>query len=623
MSTKILAGRYDLYNKIGEGGMSVVYKAHDRILNRNIAIKILKPEFVTDSKFTDSFRREAQAAAGLSHPNIVNVYDVGKEGNIHYIVMELVEGQVLSDIIKEEGALPYNRTLEISKQIASALSFAHHNNIIHRDVKPHNVLITSSGIAKITDFGIAKAINASTIVDGSNTGEGVIGSVHYFSPEQARGGYVDEKSDIYSLGIVMYEMLTGKVPFDADNPVSVALMHINNDIIPLSQVVPSIPPGVEQIVMKATRKDPKLRFSNADEMIEAIDNVEFVSRVVGTPSYSRQNTNIYHVPDDNEIEEYEEDGTGKKKKKKKIMLIGIAAAVVLIILGILFATGFFGSEKTVPDLVGMTYSEAKDAAESDGFKIKKGEEVYDNEVEKGEVSTQSPNEGIKAKKGSTIIVDICIGHKNSIVPDLKGLTRKGAKDALEAADFKLGTVEREESTADKGTVISQDPDPGATEEAGTEVNIVISKGVEKVTVPNLADMTYDEAQQALTDAGLVMGNLSYDYSDKYGKNKVMLQQYAAGSSIPKGTAVSIRISKGPKQREGTASIYISYSKAQSDVFALTVTVSDADGTRNVISGKQRSKADGGETVNIKGKGKGTVIVLCDSEEVMRKNVTFK
>ncbi len=269
MSSRILAGRYELLEKIGDGGMAVVYKAKDKLLNRFVAVKILKPEFIRDMKFIESFRRESQAAASLSHPNIVNVYDVGKEGNIHYIVMELVEGRVLSDVIRERGPLDVAWAVSIAKQVASALSLAHKNHIIHRDVKPHNILITRDGVAKITDFGIAKAVNSGTIV-GNQQGM-IMGSVHYFSPEQARGGYVDEKSDIYSLGIVMYEMLTGKVPFDADNPVTVAVMHMNNEITPPSELNPGIPPEVEAVVMKATNKYQVNRYRSADEMYEALE----------------------------------------------------------------------------------------------------------------------------------------------------------------------------------------------------------------------------------------------------------------------------------------------------------------------------------------------------------------
>ncbi|MDD2216409.1 MAG: protein kinase, partial [Eubacteriales bacterium] len=272
MSSRTLAGRYELLEKIGDGGMAVVYKARCRLLNRYVAIKILKPEFVKDIKFIENFRRESQAAASLSHPNIVNVYDVGREGNINYIVMELIEGQVLSDIIKERGPLPYGEAISITKQIASALSHAHKNHIIHRDVKPHNILLTEDGIAKITDFGIAKAVNAATIVGRTET---VMGSVHYFSPEQARGGYVDEKSDIYSLGIVLYEMLTGRVPFDGENPVAVAMKHLNEEMVPPSKIIKGIPPDVEAIVMKASNKYQTNRYKSADDMLEALNRVGF------------------------------------------------------------------------------------------------------------------------------------------------------------------------------------------------------------------------------------------------------------------------------------------------------------------------------------------------------------
>lgn len=274
MSSRLLAGRYELIQKIGDGGMAVVYKAKDKLLNRYIAIKILRPEFTKDDVFVENFKRESQAAAKLSHPNIVGVYDVGKEGNINYIVMELVDGRPLSDIIAEEAPMDYRTVINIARQVASALSVAHKNKIIHRDVKPHNILMTKDGVAKLADFGIAKAVNDATL----STGSKVIGSIHYFSPEQARGNYVDERSDIYSLGIVMYEMITGRVPFDGDNPVTVALKHINEDVIPPSEFVSGIPPALERCIMKATNKFQTNRYSSADELIEELDNIEFVTK---------------------------------------------------------------------------------------------------------------------------------------------------------------------------------------------------------------------------------------------------------------------------------------------------------------------------------------------------------
>lgn len=276
--SKLLAGRYELIDRIGEGGMAVVYKAKDRLLNRYIAVKILRPEFTKDVQFVENFRQESQAAAGLQHPNIVSVYDVGTEGNIHYIVMELIDGRPLSEIIREKAPMSYKEVVSIAKQVAAALTIAHKNHIIHRDVKPHNIMITTDGIAKLADFGIAKAVSDSTLVSETSK---IIGSVHYFSPEQARGAYVDERSDIYSLGIVMYEMLTGQVPFDGDNPVQVALMHINDDITPPSKLVHGIPPALEKLVMKATDKFQTNRYASAEELLGELDNIEFVSKMIG------------------------------------------------------------------------------------------------------------------------------------------------------------------------------------------------------------------------------------------------------------------------------------------------------------------------------------------------------
>jgi serine/threonine-protein kinase len=280
MSTLVLAGRYEIVEKIGDGGMAVVYKARDKLLSRFVAIKILRKEYVFDQTFVENFRNESMAAGSLIHPNIVTIYDVGKDKDINYIVMEYVEGRALSDVIAAEGPLDYKRTISIGKQVASALDLAHRSGIIHRDVKPHNILITEDGTAKITDFGIAKAVSDGTIISESGV---IMGSVHYFSPEQSRGQYVDEKTDIYSLGIVLYEMLTGRVPFDADNPVTIAVMHMNDTIIPPSRLVTGVPPGLDLIVMKATAKYQSDRFHNIDEMYKALDNVNFITGVIDDP----------------------------------------------------------------------------------------------------------------------------------------------------------------------------------------------------------------------------------------------------------------------------------------------------------------------------------------------------
>lgn len=564
MSTKVLAGRYELFERIGEGGMSVVYKAKDKLLNRFVAIKILKPQFINDHKFIDSFRRESQAAASMSHPNIVNIYDVGREGNIHYIVMELIEGKALSDCIKAQGPMPYPKVIVLSKQIAAALAFAHKNHIIHRDVKPHNVMITPNGTAKITDFGIAKAVNAATIVDNT---DGIIGSVHYFSPEQARGGYVDEKSDIYSLGIVMYEMLTGRVPFDGDNPVNIALMHINGEMVPPSKLVEGVPPALEHIIMKCTDKYPVNRFASAEELIEALNNLEFVGSVVGNSVLMGNGQQSQRGPiaetDYDDGEDYDEHADDKKKKKKKgnskssmnkkkkiIIICAAVAAAVILGLVAAFAMGLFGGKEIeAPNFKNMTIEEAEQYLEENeiDLKIKKDEEVVSEEIEKGKIVSQDPQAGEVIKEGSTIRVNISKGLGDGSVPDLEGQMKDDAESMLKAAGFKLGRVSEEASEEPAGTILDQDPSPGTEAEKGTEVNIVVSDGSKaKAIMPYLVGKNIGDAQSALTNAGLSLGSQSYDYSSTYAEGEIMWQQYDANAQLDKGTSVRVRISKGPE-----------------------------------------------------------------------------
>lgn len=566
MSSRLLSGRYELLEKIGDGGMAVVYKGKDRLLNRFIAIKILRPEFTKDASFVENFKRESQAAAGLSHPNIVSVYDVGKEGNINYIVMELVEGKNLSTIIAEEAPLDYRRVIDLTKQVASALRIAHKNKIIHRDVKPHNIMVTSDGVAKLADFGIAKAVNDATL----STNSKVIGSVHYFSPEQARGNYVDERSDIYSLGIVMYEMLTGRVPFDGDNPVSIALKHINEEIVPPHEYVDGIPPALERAVLKATNKFQTNRFNSADELIEELDNIEFVTKVVGNSIFAEASNEVARkrsdLEDPSEDEELLSNRKGKKAKKnkkqgnssrkKKIIRIALAlAAILLIALGVAFATGKFSGKAKVPDLSDMTYKEAKKAADDAGFKIEKGKAVYSSEISEGHVVEQNPAGGEEAKKGSTIKVNLSKGSKDGTVPNLVGQNYKKVEKDLKKAGYKLGIVKSETSNKPEGTILSQDPAAGSNADKGTKINITISdgKGKDKGTVPSVTGKSLEEAKAAIRNAGFSVGNITYDESNVYGNGYVMWQQYAANTSLEKGQTIDIEVSKGAPSSGGGSS----------------------------------------------------------------------
>ncbi|MBR3785096.1 MAG: Stk1 family PASTA domain-containing Ser/Thr kinase [Firmicutes bacterium] len=575
--SKLLAGRYELIEKIGEGGMAVVYKAKCRLLNRYVAIKILRPEFTKDAQFVENFKRESQAAAGLQHQNIVSVYDVGKEGNIHFIVMELIDGRPLSDLINEHGPFDYRDAMEITKQVASALSLAHKNNIIHRDVKPHNIMITKDGIAKLADFGIAKAVSSSTMV--ANETSRIIGSVHYFSPEQARGSYVDERSDIYSLGIVLYEMLTGQVPFDGENPVQVALMHINDEITPPSHLAHGIPPALEKLVMKATDKYQSNRYKNAEEVLEELNNIDFVTKMVGKSvfagSHEEQREEHRRRPERRAVEEYEEElerpeekkvrkekkekrepaekrepselreRTGNGKKKLIIGAVAVGIAFVAAIIGILFATGVLGSGVEIPTVTGMEPAAAEKLLEEAGLKVERGEDVRSEDVEKGQIASQSPEAGTRAEKGDTVTIMVCIGKPTGVVPGVVGQEYdKTIEVYLEAEGYKVGSITEEESDAEKGEIISQDPAEGTEAEQGTKINLVISKGTDKLNMPSLLGQTIDEAKQTLLDCGFVLGKTNYAESTVYAKNIVMDQSYPPGEKVKKGTKVDIIVSKG-------------------------------------------------------------------------------
>lgn len=574
MSTKLLAGRYELIEIIGHGGMAIVYKARCRLLNRYVAIKILRPEFTKDQKFVENFRKESQSAAGLSHPNIVSVYDVGQEGNIHYIVMELIDGEPLSKIISEEGRLPYKRAIGIVKQVASALSLAHKNQIIHRDVKPHNILITKEGVAKLADFGIAKAMSESTVAGGDNK---VLGSVHYFSPEQARGSYIDERSDIYSLGIVFYEMLTGEVPFDGENPISVALMHINDSVPSVSTKVDGIPPQVERIISKATDKYQNNRYKSADELIDDLEGIEFVSKVFGDNQVAGgsvaiksdydvelQSRNTYGgrkgTEESNPDEEKE-----KEKKKKSFFQKGnkagtgfiIGASVILIAVLVYFLgtmLGWFGNdakEVIVPNFVGKTIEEANEAAKPFNLKVVAEDEIFSPDQEEGKIVSQTPTEDSKIKEGQTIKVTVSKGKKDNAVPKLEGMDYTEAEEMLTKLGFAIGTTEKVTSHLPKNTILTQSISPGSIAAKGTKIDLTISdgKGKEMVRMPNLIGKTPEVANSLLEASGLEVGTASFEERTDVEENLVVWQQYPANADVEKGVAVNYTVSKAKPEEK--------------------------------------------------------------------------
>lgn len=594
--SKLLAGRYELIEKIGEGGMAVVYKAKDRLLNRYVAIKILRPEFTQDEQFLESFKRESQAAAGLQHPNIVSIYDVGRTGNINFIVMELVDGRPLSDLIKEKGRLDYKTTIDIAKQMASALSIAHKHQIIHRDVKPHNIMITSDGVAKLTDFGIARAVSNATMVADTSK---IIGSVHYFSPEQARGAYVDERSDIYSLGIVMFEMLTGRVPFDGETPVEVALKHINEDVPSPAKLVPGIPPALDKIVLKATDKYQTERYKSIDEMLEALKNVEFVTQMVGdrvfageTDNKPRRDESLVAPVMSSRREDREQEmviapanprkpkaKSDDKKKKKRAIIIGVAAAAILALFGILYVSGVIGGggkEVTVPDVKGMSYSEAKEVLEAKGLKIEKADEpIASQKIEKGKIVSQTPSKNSKVKKGRTVRVILSAGNTELKVPDLKGLSYKEAKTLLSEMGLQISKGDEVDSdSVTEGLIASQYPSAKTKVDKGDIITVNISKGKKDAVIPKLVGTTFtseSDVSDILSKYGYKLGKVSYEESYET-PGTIIKQSPDAGTTAEKKTTVDIVISKAKSKATVPNLNGMTYDQAESALQSLGFSV---------------------------------------------------
>ena len=552
---KMLGNRYEIIEKVGNGGMATVYKAEDKVLKRNVAVKVLKDEFTTDEEFIKRFEIEAQSAARLTHPNIVSIYDVGSEDNLYYIVMELIRGKTLKEIIVEErGPLPWKWSVNVAIQIASALEMAHKNNIIHRDIKPHNIIITEDGIAKVTDFGIAKAVSNSTITAFGTT----IGSVHYFSPEHARGGYTDAKSDLYSLGVVMYEMVTGRVPFDADTPVSVALKHMQEEPEEPIELNPNLPSAVNRIIMKALKKDTTLRYQTATDMLADLKqalknpNGDFVDDrdYDATAKTQKINTDLYGDIDD--------DDSNKRGKKNNKFVAFIKRHKVLssfIGLILLFAISLGGTlaflnitnppEVELPDIVGMSREEAQQTVEDLNLVFEVSKEEYNKDVPEGYVISQDPTyiADYNVKEGSTVSVVISLGQEKTTVPKVVGMTREEAIEALEEANLKAEIVEETSRTVEEGYVISQEVEADSEAYAGDTIKIHISKGtgIKQVTVQNVVGQTEANAKSTLEGQGLKVTINYVEATSNAGK--VTAQSISAGTTVDEGTNVTLTVNQ--------------------------------------------------------------------------------
>lgn len=571
---KILGNRYEIIEKIGNGGMATVYKSKDRVLNRYVAVKILRDEFTTDEEFIKRFRIEAQSAASLTHPNIVSIFDVGNEGSLYYIVMELIKGKTLKEIITEEnGPLPWKWSLNVVTQIASALETAHKNNIVHRDIKPHNIIITEDGIAKVTDFGIAKAVSNSTITAFGTT----IGSVHYFSPEHARGGYTDAKSDLYSLGVVMYEMLTGRVPFDADTPVSVALKHMQEEPVEPKELNENIPQVVNDIIMKAMQKDVNLRYQSATEMLKDLnaalknpdDNFVHIGSNIGAATQRISTQEIAEA--ERKAKEANNPKNGKKPNKfiefvkKHKALSFVIGAIILFFVAFGATMGIVElvnpNDVQIPDLVNKTQDEAEQIVKELKLKLVVKSEEYNENVEEGKIISQDPayQENYTIKEHSEISVVISKGTETVEVPDVVGKTREEAEKLLKDAGLVAEITEENDEKVEAGIVLSQDIEDGETVNKGSTVKLVVSKGsgIVNVEVPSLVGKTEQEARNLLTEAGLKV-NVVNDEDEAKNDGVVLRQSKDAGTEVQEGTTITITVNKVSEEK--TIQLHVNVNK---------------------------------------------------------------
>ena len=622
MVDTVLDNRYQLLEKIGTGGMADVYKARDTVLDRIVAAKVLHSQFAEDREFVVRFRHEAQAAGKLSHPHIVGIYDVGHDGDTYYIIMEYVAGETLKEYIAEHEQIPTDTAIRIAMEIGSALQDAHENGIIHCDVKPHNILLTESGSVKVTDFGIARAINSSNIT----IRESVLGSVHYLSPEQAAGDTITEKTDMYSLGIVLYEMLTHRLPFYGDTAVSIALKHIQEDITPPSRYNPSIPPLLEEAVMTALRRDPEKRYDSIAEFLSALKVAQGFTGTVYRAA--KVNPAALQVPLKNQ----------KKNRREKEMqprfmprllsqvstrTIGICAAVIFAVafFWAYFSFGNFWSayDISVPNVVGKTAQVAEEILKKENLRVSI-DESPSNTVPVGCVIAQLPEAGKNVKEQRVIHLTVSCGGSVLSIPDLKGLSTEDAETLLAKSGFKLGAVEMgNDSKSPSGVIISQNPAAGKTGDKGMTVNVVVNQ--KQTVIPHVIGMTLKDAKAALSEVGLSVGKLSGKSGgfDIQAETNIVFSQFPdAGNATTDVKAVDLIVERGAsvKEKKGTVAITLPRDGKSRKV---EIVIEDDGGKRTVYE----STAAAGATIEKDVSGTGNTVrvkVLVDSEVVQDRTL---
>lgn len=652
---KMLGKRYELLEQIGGGGMAVVYLARDTFLDRLVAVKLLRDEYSDDQDFIRRFHKEAKAVASLSHPNIVSIYDFGEEGKTSFLVMEYVEGRTLKSLIQEEAPLSVEQVVDIGRQICAGISEAHAQNIVHKDIKPHNILVDRNGIVKVTDFGIAQAVDNMTITHN----KGILGSAHYFSPEQAKGEAVDFRSDIYSIGVVLYEMVTGHVPFTGENPVTVALKHIQNTpVSPRKQGV-DIPLQLDWIIMKALAKDPAARFASAQEMEEELAVVATGAKLSRTsydngksrrqleeaaevrrlePQDDRVKTNVTRILEQDYLSELNEQ-TGRieapadkqkgKKTEKAPSGRKVKVANLIVLLLILAGVGvgsfygvqklFFKAEVVVPNVVDMKEIDAERTLVQNKLTVVYDEPEPSDEIASGHVLRQDPQPDSRVKEGREVTLVISSGQETIEVPNVVGKSKEDAILALEAKGLTVGaTAPAYDETVAENQVILQAPKSGEQVAKGSSVDLIISKGKEPqmVTVPNVVGSSLDEAKSSLGQKGLNVGKVTEQESTEYAAGIVLNQSLVADGQTLEETEVDLVVSKGPGpavEKSDKVEMLIPYSGP------LIVEVIDEDGKRLIYN--ELREADDYLSVPFTYKGKATVNVY--SDKLLVETKTFE
>ncbi len=598
MVGRVFNNRYEILEEVGKGGMAYVYKARCKLLNRIVAIKVLRDDLEGDSEFLKRFNTEATAAANLTHPNIVSIYDVGVHEERHYIVMEYVEGISLKQYISKNAPLDVKDALSIAYQICDALQSAHEKGIVHRDIKPHNILIDSERRVKVADFGIARATSGSTMTATDN----ILGSVHYISPEQARGGYVDCKSDLYSLGVVMYEMITGKLPFDNESPLAVAMMHCNDKPKPMSEIGESVSGSVEALVMKCLLKETKDRYQTASELktdiIKLLENPEAdIFGILPVAEDVEENevvpdmdkTQKFSVVTDEMLEKHKKatrekaDEENREKPSKKMFIGAIITALLIVGVFSIFATyvffpdaaifqAFSNEDIKVPDVTDLTYEQAEEVIVAKNLKIEIKDERESGDVDEGHIISQNPKGGRYVKRDSVVYVVVSKGAKSIRLEDYTNHEYKEAKIALEKLGFEVDKLEQNDNEVEENYIIKQKPAGGEVVDYGSVITLYVSTGIEdrEVVVPRLVGETLEKAKKLIEQNELTVGDITYEKS-VLDKGIVIKQSIGAGESANVTTAIELVVSNGeeevenadtPKQKEKLLSIALPQDKDQ-------------------------------------------------------------